>query len=261
MSYFEPEKRTSDPSTVGWGTLQNGIQWFNMTTGLKKYWYNNTIYICGTVTPEEPPSGTYDFTSGWEDGDILDGGLWSGTVNAPVAQASVKHTGSYAMASYYSTNYIYKTFYGKSDCYLRAYVRFTVIPPNDGNEFVVAKLSKSDASTIYADIILGKYNGYVRWNIQYMDVSLQGSNYSTLATASSNTWYSVELNYKSGSGDGEVHFYVDGTELTDITHTGLTTGYTGIERLEIGNLWSAFTSTIYVDDVVLNSSYVGTVVA
>ena len=263
MSFYEPEIRSSDPSTVGWDSDYNGVQWFNSSTGERKYWYNNNIYICATIEPSSIPPSSFDFESGWEysyGSDVLDNGRWSGTINSPDVTGSVKNSGNYALTTSNVTNYIYKQFYGIVDCYARAYIRLTSMPTIDNQEFVIMRLSKASETTIFTNLVLGRYSSVNKWNVQYYNNGMYNDNRSTLYSPSSNTWYCVELNYKCGNGDGEVHCYIDGNELTDVGHIGLQSNYTaGSERFGIGNLWSAYSTTIYIDDVAINDSYIGTI--
>jgi len=41
--FWEPAKRNSDPSTVGWGVNQSGRLWFNSSSGKLKYWNGSLI--------------------------------------------------------------------------------------------------------------------------------------------------------------------------------------------------------------------------
>ena len=74
MCAFQPEIKTNDPNTTGWGLLQRGVLWFNSTSGVWKYWDGNSIRTINstddngdTVTTHRNvlpiPSGTVD--SGW----------------------------------------------------------------------------------------------------------------------------------------------------------------------------------------------------
>lgn len=50
MGYFEPEKRTTDPSTATWGMNERGRCWYDIATGTFKYWNGVEIRTVSAVT-------------------------------------------------------------------------------------------------------------------------------------------------------------------------------------------------------------------
>jgi len=45
MGNYQPETRSTDPNTTGWGTSQKGRLWYNSTSGVWKYWNGSAIKV------------------------------------------------------------------------------------------------------------------------------------------------------------------------------------------------------------------------
>lgn len=72
-----------------------------------------------------------------------------------------------------------------------------------------------------------------------------------------NKWYCIEMLYDYTNGAAKV--YLNGSEVTDLTTTGLTLNESTIIMFSLGNDGygaGAATATIYVDDVVIDTSYI-----
>lgn len=86
-----------------------------------------------------------------------------------------------------------------------------------------------------------------------------GQNTDTSATVLPlGTWFCLELHYKLGTNTAEVHTYLDGVEIADLTHTGFTyTSYT-LQRVYAGAMGNYRGAVhIYFDCVVVADAYIG----
>jgi hypothetical protein len=100
----------------------------------------------------------------------------------------------------------------------------------------------------------------LRWSINYRSGATWTQVNSDVTTINTGTWYCIELYWKLGATDGEVHLYIDGTEV--ITVTGIdTNNYGNCDTIRNGV--SSYTGTftgpnVYEDCIVVDDAYIGT---
>jgi len=196
------------------------------------------------------------FSSGWENSggaDATDGGAWTGVSNTPTVVASPVHHGNYACSFDIQPEYCYKTFGSAyTELYMRAYVRLTTMPSANTQEIMLYRFKNAGANQVMAAAL--NNNGVnTRWGLQYRDNGWQGAaSSSQQMNPSVNTWYCVEIHAKIAAGAGVYQMWVNDSELTDITKTGITSDYANMDRVEVGEIYrSAGWTTIVTADCVV----------
>lgn len=104
-----------------------------------------------------------------------------------------------------------------------------------------------------ANIGLIESGGTVYWRILYQDGGEFRANATEKTDPAVDTYTCIEIYIKceSGSDDGELQFWVDGTELASVTQTGLNTVSTNIQISRYGNFESDYTVTVHLDCVII----------
>lgn len=205
--------------------------------------------------------GTLPFCSGWEDSggsDLTDNGRWTSSSGTKCSvQSSVTYHGDYAMMlentdtdnDYSLVNLTLPS--EKTELWGRAYIRVNsvgtyyirnIIQFRDGNANEIFGIGIKTTRYIYA-----RY----RDNGVYEDTS-------STAQLTLDVWYCLELHCKIHDSDGQIHTYLDGDEVTDITHTGLDNRVAAdLKYFRVGanNSWA--TTRIYYDCVICADAYIG----
>ncbi len=185
------------------------------------------------------------FNDGFESGDFS---AWTGTVGTPSVTANQPHHGNYSMETTVDNNFVYKTFTAQSDIYVRFYFRTSAGVENNRD---IAMLTLNNDTTEIAHLSIRE----VAWQ-EFLRLNVGGSNYEWNNDFPSETWICIEVRYKTGSGTGEVHVWVDGTER--ISQTGLTLS-TQIDRINFGWLYASWAAslTLWQDCIVVADAYIG----
>lgn len=208
------------------------------------------------------------FASGFEGGNF---GEWTGTSvssgQSLTVQSSVKHHGSYgAYMDYDGTGAAprncrcYKTFTrGKGPYYARAYVYVDALSTN--GRVAVLGLMDSVSSTYSAVVTLTS-----SLNIEFYWRDNAGEHSATSSTSLSlDTWYCLEVNYYCHASAGEARVWLNGTEVSDVSKTGLANDTRYADRMDCGSNYVSYTTTgtadIYFDCAVLADAHIGTEVA
>ena len=202
---------------------------------------------------------TYIFEDGFESGDFSE---WTGTktLNGNIevdsthvyqgsyaAHANVTQTAGWEKAS------CYKDITAKATVFARAYFYITTMPINT-HYLTLIKLSNT--STGFSNSFRVKPDGYLE--IYYRD----NGGYQTDTSATQlnvNMWYCIEVKTVISSSEGEVRVYLDGSEVTDLTHTGLNNSDTGnVNRIYFG-IDPAYDTPgeLWFDCVVVDDEYIG----
>jgi hypothetical protein len=144
---------------------------------------------------------------------------------------------------------IYKTISAASTAYLRFY---EYIDSTSGTSYIIFG-SLSGLFEMASVGVTGATNAlYLRFR------SGAGTSADTSATTLSiDTMYCIELYFKQGNGDGEVHVYLNGSEVADLAQTGLTNNNT-VTNVKVGQ-WANWRSatTSYADCVVVSDAPIG----
>ena len=156
--------------------------------------------------------------------------------------------------------YFTKQFTAGADIYARCYFYIPSDFSSDTSYLSILSIMRSDSvtnSTVYARLYTTA-SGAIKFDrLSYLDNA--GGSYISLDTnISRDTLYYMELRFKSGSGDGLVECWLDGTKIGEVT--GLTNNNYESGYIRVGNVWKAVPtsgSKLYIDDVKINSSYIG----
>lgn len=201
-------------------------------------------------------------SDGFESNDFTG---WTTETSPPATVQSVtKNTGTYAMsvAPGAAAEYVQWTITGVRTVYARCYVRFDYVPGNAKiftGLIYLANAAGSYLSQVYMNNVGGSSP---KWGVRYETGGTTDLLYSTLSPPAANTWYCLELmstcSTADGNLDGSFKLYVNGSELTDISQTGIDTDYTTIDRVRFSFYEnSTDTVTFYLDDCVASDSYIG----
>jgi len=197
------------------------------------------------------PSPAVIFEDGFESGDFS---AWTGTGGTPSVTPGDTHHGTYK-AEMSEGDFCYKSFTPQVHLFLRAYVK-------------IISISSDQYRCILAirDLVTGSWSalvyvrdsaGTLQWGLRYNN--LAGYAWSTQQTPVTNVWYAVELEVKSDNvgNTGENRVYVDDSELTDITQTGLTTTEADSGYAYLGPFDGTATIALHFDCAVVADTYIG----
>jgi PKD repeat protein len=187
------------------------------------------------------------FEDGFESGDFV---KWSYVTGATVTSGDAHH-GTYKAVLDAGGEYAqaYFTAAPRDHMFMRAYVRFDDLPTS-GDTTVLGLMG---SGRYPVNLAVGVNGGVVKWKLTcYGGVS--GGKYSTMMLPAADTWYCVEVEGKAYSTTAaESRVWINGTELTDITQTGLNND-AKIDRCYIG--WTTAVPRWY-DCVAVDETYIG----
>jgi hypothetical protein len=197
------------------------------------------------------------------DGVEPDFSAWTGTsqTNGTItADATYPHHGTNAakcvITSANGVAECYKTIADQTTPCARAYIR-TPASITSGNVLNIFNLYNT--YTPIGRVYLSNVGGTWKWGLYYLDNGNPTIVYSAQQTPSASTYYCVEIDHVTGNGSASYKVYIDGNELTDISQTSkiqtsvinkVLAGFDGYPNDEL--------TTIYIDCVVVDSTYVGT---
>lgn len=144
----------------------------------------------------------------------------------------------------------------------RWYVFFGNLPTAEGDNIGAGGIYNSAIETEFTPInqicslSVVRQSGVCHWQVAYTNGDTL-YNLTSTETVSAGTWYLVELHGIQGSGDGEVHFYLNNVET--LNATGLTNNVNpGIDHVSIGGGITADQPvTWYCGGAVAATKYVG----
>jgi hypothetical protein len=196
---------------------------------------------------------TQFFSDGFESGDFS---AWTGINGSPSLVSSPAHQGTNTMEITVKGAYIYKNITGISTVHVRVYWRLNgEIAAGSGSSQRIALMHLRPGANGYI-VYVRNEGGLLQWGIR----SLFGTTFwvwSTQQTPVIGTWYCVELAVVLNAGAGSATLYVNGSELTDITRSGLNNTGT-ITTVRVGQEDSYGNNyTAHWDDVVFSDSYIG----
>jgi hypothetical protein len=191
------------------------------------------------------------FSDGFESGDFS---AWTAIGGSPTIVTSPVHHGFYAMQTNVLGNYCYKNFTQSLTTHLRAYVRYSGSLAN-GQYIAFLWLSDYVAGKNMGIVQIYNDAGTYKWRLRIMSPNI-GVFVSNQQLPSPDTWYCVELEVTAGTS-GEYRVYINGSELTDVTHTGLNTGSNGARRAYVGQVDGYSGLTITIDCVAVADTYIG----
>jgi len=187
------------------------------------------------------------FSDGLESNDYS---AWTSTGGAPATVASPVNSGSYASSMATTGKYAEKTGISGNTIYYRAYVRLNAVAPA-GKECRVMALFGGGNILWYLNFQKTS-GGILRLHLYQANPAHSDYYYFNWAA---DTWYCLEVKFVRDATNGEYRVYVDGTER--ITRTGLdTTRGLAPSKIRIYQT-STYTVTVYHDDVVVDTAYIG----
>lgn len=239
-------------------SLRDGFlifDWSDMRKATQQFNYNHETGKLTVNIPQKFRIDPYVFEDGFESGDFA---AWTGTSGSPEVAGNVVHHGSYS-AEFNATEYCYKTLPSSlAVLYHRFYVRWTESPDANSENIFFAR-GLAGGTVIYEVGVVYYYSESPRkcWYFNYRSGATWTRAYVP-ETIEADTWYCAELYWKLGASDGEVHLYIDGVDVVNVSgkdtdnYGNCDTIRNGIE-LSIGGE----SCTVYEDCVVVDSSYIG----
>jgi hypothetical protein len=117
-------------------------------------------------------------------------------------------------------------------------VKFITALPASGKSFQILNFRNIAADETIAQIGVINTGAASYWYLTYMSGADQLTDISATAV-SLNAYYEIELQSKVHASAGEVRVFLAGSEIADLTHTGLDTNEWGNhDRFMIGEMWS-----------------------
>lgn len=208
--------------------------------------------------------GEVTFQDGFESGNF---NAWTGTYRTSRETTSVVRQSPYAGTydarftsnggSTYERAYCHRTVSSATELYARGYfnVSKSGIDQNGDSFYFLMFMSGSNVLA-YAGWKKNS-NGQVRWHLTIRDRSNYSAAYSTTMPAS-NVWSCVELHWKKGSANGMGELYVNGELVCSIQNKN-TAYYGNINSVRFGlpQIYSCRSTTAYLDNAVISTTYIG----
>ena len=210
--------------------------------------------------PVNPPL----FEDGFESGDFSQ---WSSTTRTTSETTSVTtniiHQGTYSGMftssgdGSYERAYASKSGLSLSELYIRAYVYVDQSGIADNSDRFYFIQLMSGANILAYGGWRQDTSGNLRWHLMIRDGTTTVGAYSTTIPAT-DTWYCVELHWKSDSTNGLGELYVDGTLVASIVNRNTANyGNTALARVGLPEIYNSAQTTTYIDDVAISTTYIG----
>jgi uncharacterized repeat protein (TIGR02543 family) len=204
------------------------------------------------------------FEDGFESGTFS---AWTSTVRSPgettgisnTSSHSGKYSGSFGSDGSGGYERAYAMKGGLSATELFAHGHFNVDQSGidvNGDRFYFMTFVAGSSTVAYAGWVRDT-SGHLHWQL----IIRSGTSYvgfNSAATPALNTWYSVELHWKSDSVSGLGELYVNGALVCSRTNTN-TSNYGPATYLRVGlpEIVNCATTMMYADDIALAGSYIG----
>jgi hypothetical protein len=229
-----------------------GIWWYYSTSNAD--WSALADWFEGSGAGEEPEGepelgdeSKGFWRNGFEEGSLT---AWSGSSGTVSVQDSIKYKGSYSASitstGSYASKYFYESFTTDTTFYCRFYIYFSALPAS-GTGSNLAYFLQYSTPRLYFNIWTDESG--TRFNLKNSNTSS-----SAYGLVNAETWYCMEikLDYKD-EGTQTHELYLDGVNI--INHTE-TVG-AGTNRIWLANNDIGASFTVYYDNVVLSTSYIG----
>jgi hypothetical protein len=193
----------------------------------------------------KPAQATPLFSDGFEIGGGFD--PWTATSGSPSIQNSIVHSGVNAsLSTGTGTDLCYEDITAGSPRYARGYFYFHTMPTVDNSVYFMEFYDATLANYTRAQIT--NSSGTVEW-------MLYGNGYGgvhSVVTPVVDHWYSVELKHENNVATTGDILYVDGVNVAQYTSDVWDGG-----RLYTGAFGRTDSISVYWDDVVIDSTYIG----
>jgi len=226
---------------------------------------NGADIITGWVSTNSYDDSGALFKSHFETGDLTEWDSNSGNVST---DSNAKYIGNYGAKYTISAADAYlledNAFADQAEIYLRFYINFNSLSMANGEVFWIVRL-QNDAGTDTARLQL--YSDGTNYYLYLKIYDDGGSSYNLPGigldgwqcnSIIDQNWHYIEIHFKAGSGtDGIAEFWVDGTSRG--SKTDLDSDAKRIGKIYLGAIGvDANTSaTIYIDDVVIDTTSIG----
>jgi len=207
-----------------------------------------TVVLFVGVWQIKPAQAVPIFSDGFESGNTS---AWSSDDGSPTVVTSPINTGTYSMKNDADEG-VNKTLTSATLMYMRVYIRIPTVPTNDYTSIDACSFDYLGAHgyALRASIYVDETTHLANWTI--INDYASAKNSSSLQP-SINTWYYVELKYSKGSTG---IMYVNGNVVAELACQDI-----NIDEANGGNVWGSAGLTSYIDDCVIDSSYIGPIAA
>ncbi|MDR0372108.1 MAG: hypothetical protein LBI79_00875 [Nitrososphaerota archaeon] len=155
------------------------------------------------------------------------------------------------------TMYLQKTISAADEVYMRFYIKATALTIDPTGYVHLAGFRSATGFLCQIRLMPQGGNNYLQLDYYAGGTTQKLSSTRFLA----NTVYCLELHFKRGAGNAEIHVYLNGAEVTDLTVTGLTLN-SAVANIQLGSDWACypggFSNLIFYDAVIVSNEYVGT---
>lgn len=255
----EPKSIKANGVELTEGTLPLSTnEWFYDSSEKKLYMKvglttttSTTTTVPDTTTTTTIPPG-YIFEDGFESGDFSN---WTGTIGTPIVVSTQKYGGTYSFEGDATNKFCYKDFTGQITIFVRGYFRFSALPTTSGQvRFLRLGYGSGAWGNLIARLIL-EWTGTHGLTL-HLQSGYPESVFSYPISMSPNTWYPFEIKFVKHATNGEYRVWFDDNEV--ITVTGLdTSGASVVNKIALGNEYSTFATTVWVDSVKVANQYIG----
>lgn len=202
------------------------------------------------------------FSDGFESGDVDE---WDSSNpqggSLLEVQNSTKNTDTYAlhctMAAWNNYDNVQKDVTAQSTAYVRFYT-FIHVMPASGQRIILSNFIGSTTANNVAGVGIYNDGGTYKWDIYYSANGSQTDALLATPNPTTDNWYCVELKTVVSGTEGEMRVYIDGSDLLDVTSAD-NNNEGNCRWLQSGiNFTGGGTeSDVYIDDVVVDTSYIG----
>jgi len=237
------------------------FDWSDLKRTKYVFSYDKENKVVKVDIPKSFSLDPYIYESGFETGDLSewDGSYTSsGTLNV---ESGIVHSGTYALNATAQANglaRVYKGFTANNVIYVDGWFRFDNIIQTDWRktEFITVRDSSSGTTVFGVQI----YHTTPYWRIEYRNDS--DFLYATVSTdpPTADEWREIQVKVDCSSADGtfdaSYEVWVDGTSVWSAS--GYDSDVTSVNEIRVGVCENneAVTNTIWVDDIIVDDSYI-----
>ena len=182
---------------------------------------------------------------------------WTSTVGSPSIQTTTVNSGVYAASCTAANKYMYKNLASSpATSYYRTYVYASTIPTTNGQQICVMRLDNTSATVIWELDYEKTFGGLVCWRLTRNFPGYVDNDISFTLVAGS--WYCVEVKFVRAASVGAYQVWVNGISIFSEANLDTSGAPSSAYRIKFGQISNnAITTTIYGDDVVVDSNYIG----
>lgn len=225
---------------------------------------SSLIFSVQTSATLVSASGSLIFQDGFESNNF---NAWSGTTKTSGETTNIVSTPVYSGVfsarftnngdSTYERSYAYESVAAANEIYARGYFQVTQCGiVQNPDYFYLLMLTAGSNYVAYAGWKQSA-SGHIYWNLMIRDGTSYVSAYSA-STPAKNTWYCVELHWKSDSTSGLGELYLDGNLVCSVKNRNTAHyGPATTVRFGLPEIYSCTNTVVYADSAAISSSYIG----